>query len=221
MFIPKLEILPPEQKKLWSLLYSTPDHFILYGGTAIALRLAHRTSVDFDFFSKESFIPDQLYKNITYLKNAEIIQKAQNTLTCLVPIQNTVVKVSFFGGIDLKQINPPSLIAENKIRIASLLDLFGMKCSTICTRIEAKDYLDIYAIISQGNLPLYQGLAAAQAIYEKQYQPLMTLKALACFEGGDLKNLDTQTKKNLTEKVKEISLEKIPTIITKKYLGEN
>ncbi len=57
---PKLEILPEPQKMLWPQLTTTPNHFILYGGTAIALRLGHRVSIDFDFFSSQTVDPDQL-----------------------------------------------------------------------------------------------------------------------------------------------------------------
>ena len=48
-----LNILPAEQRILWNELQSTPEHFALYGGTALALFLGHRQSIDFDFFSNE------------------------------------------------------------------------------------------------------------------------------------------------------------------------
>jgi len=51
MFAPRLNILPPAQRSLWPHLVQVPGHFVLYGGTAIALRLGHRQSIDFDFFS--------------------------------------------------------------------------------------------------------------------------------------------------------------------------
>jgi len=60
VFSPRLDILPAAQRRLWPELSSTPDHFILYGGTAIALRLGHRASVDFDFFTQKSFEPNSL-----------------------------------------------------------------------------------------------------------------------------------------------------------------
>ena len=50
---PRLDILPSAQRSLWPHLRELPDDFVLYGGTAIALRLGHRESVDFDFFSDE------------------------------------------------------------------------------------------------------------------------------------------------------------------------
>ena len=58
VFTPNLTTLPPPQRQLWSELASTPETFMLYGGTALALRLGHRVSADFDFFSNQPFDPD-------------------------------------------------------------------------------------------------------------------------------------------------------------------
>jgi len=59
-FNPDLSILPLPQLRLWSELDATPETFTLYGGTALALRFGHRSSVDFDFFSNQLFDPDDL-----------------------------------------------------------------------------------------------------------------------------------------------------------------
>ncbi len=50
-FNPRLDILPLSQRRLWDELGELPEEFVLYGGTAIALHLGHRQSVDFDFFT--------------------------------------------------------------------------------------------------------------------------------------------------------------------------
>ena len=51
-FKPRMDVLPPAQRALWPQLGPLADlGFVLYGGTAVALRLGHRSSVDFDFFS--------------------------------------------------------------------------------------------------------------------------------------------------------------------------
>ena len=47
-FSPKLDILPEPQRAIWTELKTTPEQFVLYGGTALALRLGHRVSEDFD-----------------------------------------------------------------------------------------------------------------------------------------------------------------------------
>jgi hypothetical protein len=86
-FIPKVTILPPPQLHLWPELDATPEGFTLYGGTALALRLGRRTSVDFGFFSNAALDPDQLAQTVSYLKGAERVQVAPNTLTCRVDRQ--------------------------------------------------------------------------------------------------------------------------------------
>jgi len=67
IFVPNLSMLPPPQVRLWQELGSTPESFKLYGGTALALRLGHRSSVDFDFFSNAPFDPDAWHRrSLTY-----------------------------------------------------------------------------------------------------------------------------------------------------------
>ena len=100
VFTPNLTTLPPPQRKLWPELASTPEGFTLYGGTALALRLAHRTSVDFDFFSNAPFDPDDLARMLPYLKDAERVRMAPNTLTCRVDRGGPVL-LSFFGELGL------------------------------------------------------------------------------------------------------------------------
>ncbi|GJL55967.1 MAG: hypothetical protein NPIRA02_30990 [Nitrospirales bacterium] len=46
-----LDILPSPQRRLWDDLVNLPGSFTLYGGTAIALQIGHRPSIDFDFFA--------------------------------------------------------------------------------------------------------------------------------------------------------------------------
>ncbi len=64
IFTPHLSILPVEQRDFWPRLGPTPKHFVLYGGTALALRLEHRESVDFDFFSHRPFSSFELLGSI-------------------------------------------------------------------------------------------------------------------------------------------------------------
>ncbi len=58
-------ILPPAQLQFWQARPRIPSGFVLYGGTAIALRLGHRSSQDFDFFSSQRFQPAQLLEAIS------------------------------------------------------------------------------------------------------------------------------------------------------------
>ena len=80
MFEPLLDVLPEAQRELWPTLVALPDSYVLYGGTALALRLGHRSSVDFDFFSSETLDFEALYE-IPFISDAEVLQREPAALT--------------------------------------------------------------------------------------------------------------------------------------------
>lgn len=78
---PRREILPPAQQEVWPLLQPLKTlGFVLYGGTAVALHLGHRTSVDFDFFRTEPLDKTELYQALRFLSGAAIFQDEVDTL---------------------------------------------------------------------------------------------------------------------------------------------
>lgn len=195
-----------------------PRDFVLYGGTALALRLGHRESIDFDFFSCRSFQPLELARSIAYLKDQTITQQSENTLSCDIGTEAGIVKVSFFGGLSLGQIAAPDLVESNGIAVASLKDLFGTKCATVFQRNEVKDYLDIHAVLTVGQLDLAEGIAAAKAIYGRQYDPILTLQALSYFD--DLRDpFPEKFKTDLIAAVKSVSLQKLPLVTASNSIG--
>ena len=193
MFQTRLEILPPAQASLWPLLTEVPAQFVLYGGTALALRLGHRFSVDFDFFSAASFDAEAMQQSLSLIRHAEVLQKTANTLTVRTP---GGVRLSFFGGLSLGQIEHPAVCADNSLHIAGLKDLFATKLNVIYQRSEAKDYRDVDALIQAG-LPLALGLGCARAVYGSSFNIMLPLKALAYFADGDLPSLLAETKARL------------------------
>lgn len=195
-FQPDLSILPAHQRALWSDLGAIPSHFVLYGGTAIALRLGHRQSVDFDFMTHQSFRADDLVRSIPFLETAERLQSRADTLTVSLD-RGLPVAVSFFGGLRLGRVGIPDRAAENGVWIASLLDLAGTKAAVIQQRAEAKDYLDLHAILQAG-ITLELALASARALYGSQFNPAITLKALAYYGDGDLANVPPAVQTMLT-----------------------
>lgn len=69
-FTPRLDILPKPQRQIWDELAAVPPEFVLYGGTAVALHLGHRQSLDFDFFGNRSFDPALLTAAIPFMAAA-------------------------------------------------------------------------------------------------------------------------------------------------------
>ena len=197
-FKPILDILPREQRKLWPTLSDIPDCYVLYGGTALALRLGHRASVDFDFFSSEAVDIDALFR-IPVLAQAEVLQREPDTLTVSVIPAGTrnPVKVSFFGGIDIGRVGSPETTDDGVARVASVLDLFGTKFKVLLQRVAARDYLDLAAILRTG-VPLKEGLGAAATLYGGQFPPAEAVKALAYFDEGEAADVDDAIRRFLS-----------------------
>jgi Nucleotidyl transferase AbiEii toxin, Type IV TA system len=210
MFTPNLSILPEPQRQLWAELRDTPKTFVLYGGTALALRLGHRQSEDFDFFSNKPFQPSALRDSISYLKHAEVTQFQDNTLTATVD-RNGPVKLSFFGSLGIKRVYDPDVVQENGIQVASMLDLLASKLKTVQLRAQAKDYRDVLSILDAG-LSLAEGLAAAAAIYGKDFNGALSLKALTFFEDGDLPSLAPATQERLLVAATSVTLKQLPLV---------
>lgn len=211
---PDLSILPEPQKLLWPQLSKIPNNFILYGGTAIALQLGHRQSVDFDFFSAQPLDRPGLIKQFDLLQDAKIVQPELNTLECFLSSENTFVKFQFLAGIGkrLGRVDKIQTCDDNGLQVASLRDLFGTKLHTIQARAELKDYLDIYAILEHG-LALAEGLGCSQAIFGEQFDPATSLRALCSYHDGDLFELPKKIKDRLRSAAAQVdNIPYIPAI---------
>lgn len=171
---------------------------MLYGGTAVALHLGHRQSVDFDFFSERAFDPDVLYRKLPFMAGAEVLQSEPNSLTVLVrrgPHEDDTVKVSLFGNLDFGRVGEPLRSPDGTMVVASKEDLLGHKLKVLMQRVEVKDYLDIDALL-RADVSLDRGLAAAQSLFPA-FSPAQGLKALTYFAPRELTALDQQLKKRL------------------------
>jgi hypothetical protein len=208
VFLPRLEILPPAQRALWPELDATPDHFTLYGGTALALRLGHRRSVDFDFFSDVPFDPDALARGVPYLADAERVQVAAHTLTCRIE-RGAPVLVSFFGALGLGLAAPRERAAASRVHVAGLLDIAGTNAAVVQRRPEARDYLDIDALIAAG-IELPRILAAGTVVYGRAFNPLITLKALSYFD--DVPDVPNLVRQRLAAAVKAVNVSSLPSL---------
>ena len=211
-FRPLLEILPGPQRALWPELAVVPAEFTLYGGTALALHLGHRESVDFDFFGSQKFDPFALASKMAFLEGAEVLRREENTLDLSIVREGGPVKLSFFGVPSLPRIRPAETCPDNGLRVASLLDIAGTKVKTVQERAERKDYIDIAALIIDGRVKLASALAAGTALYGRQFNPQITLKALAYFGDGNLEELPEATRAVLVRAVRAVDPLRLPAL---------
>lgn len=159
---------------------------MLYGGTAVALHLGHRVSVDFDFFRAEPLHKADIEDGFPFVQNARTIQEDENTLVMSVPMPSGLVKISFFGGLALDRINDPIRTKDRVLLVASLEDLLATKLKAILDRAEAKDYRDISVMLAAG-VSLEKALGAFAVNYRRD--PALPLKAIGFFKDGDLPSL--------------------------------
>lgn len=198
---PRLEILPTEQQQLWPALSDLlPGGWVLYGGTALALRLGHRVSIDFDFFNERPINRDQLLKALPILQQARLLQDEANTVTWLVPINRRTVKLSFFGTIDVGRVGVPAMTTDGIAELASLPDLLAHKLKVIMQRVETKDYRDIAALLNHGE-SLENGLAAAARLFGPNFSPSECIKALGYLADENLAELEAPTRGCLRNRV--------------------
>jgi hypothetical protein len=166
------EILPSSQKALLRDLKPMASlGFTLYGGTARALRLGHRESIDFDFFSAQPLNRAKLLEKEPFLTDAIVLQDEIDTWTVQVyPLGNSQrpVKICFFGSLKFGRVAEPSYTDQNELFLASLDYLFGHKLQVLLQRVELKDYQDIATLLRAGLL-LERGIEAASSLFPKMF----------------------------------------------------
>ncbi|MBU6411042.1 MAG: nucleotidyl transferase AbiEii/AbiGii toxin family protein [Verrucomicrobia bacterium] len=207
-FAPKLESLPAPQRKLWPEMARVPKHFVLYGGTAVALHYGHRASADFDFFTSEPVNPDELMRSLGFLRGGKPLQAATNTLEVEV-VRGEAIRIQFLGGLSHRRVGDPLETDDKVLRVASPLDLLATKLRTIWMRGQMKDFLDIDELLRQG-VGLKNGLGAAYAVFNGEFNSHISLRALGYFDDGDLPSLPEAVKKRLMKEVNSTIGEALP-----------
>lgn len=199
-FAPALTRLPAPQRKLWPQLVPFAKlGLVLHGGTAIALRLSHRESIDFDFFTEHPLDRPSLLKALPTLRAATALQDEPNSYTVI----HNKVKLSFFGSITMGRVGHPQKTKDGVALVASLEDLMAQKLKVVMQRVESKDYRDIAALLRAGQ-SLGSGMAGAAALYGMNFSPMDCAKALVYFKGGDLALVPPADRSTLLEHVKAL-----------------
>ena len=135
------EILTPEQNALLPLLKRFRREFYLVGGTAVALQIGHRRSIDFDMFKSAPFIPKKI---LTKIDEDHYHYKVTHRVSGQLNLILSNVRMTFFeypypveSPIDFKKI----------FRMPDLLTLAAMKAFALGRRSKWKDYVDLYYLI--------------------------------------------------------------------------
>ena len=142
-----INILPENQLRLFETLASQPfiNDFYLAGGTGLALQIGHRRSLDFDFFIPDYFETTDVINRLISIGKYERDHEERNTING--SLDN--VRISFFG---YKYQIIDDFKVFNKIRLAGLRDIAGMKLEAIAGRGSKKDFIDMFFLLKEFTL---------------------------------------------------------------------
>lgn len=195
------EVLNEQNKTLFPLLKHFPA-FYLAGGTAIALQIGHRISVDFDLFSADT-IPKSLLQKIkkTFVKKT-IVPSVNNADELTIFIDN--VKVTFLAYPFPVLYN---FVSYNGVHLLSLQELAATKAYTIGRRGSYKDYIDLYFILLENHTTLADIIDIAQKKYMHEFNARLFLEQLLYID--DLENTNIVfLKKKVTKNILTAFFEK-------------
>lgn len=151
------------------------NNFVLVGGTALALQLGHRASVDIDLFTHQRFDVSQLLESLQEDFNIQVRNQMNHAL--LVNINS--IKTDFVfqpSAILLPQVE------VEKVRMASLKEIAAMKIGAITARGKRRDFIDLYCLLE--HFTLAEIVDAFTEKY-KDATPELAIRSLFYFEDAD------------------------------------
>lgn len=170
------EVLPAANKLLLPQLKKL-SRYTLSGGTALALQLGHRMSVDFDFFSSTQ-IEKKLWSQLkAWFKGCSIIPLVDTADELTVVINDVKFTFLYYPYPALAE---PILWSE--IKLYSITDIAPMKAQTIGRRSTYKDYFDIYTILKLKQYTLLEIITLAEKKFGDDFNGRIFLEQLLYHE---------------------------------------
>ena len=200
-------ILNDKQIELLPLVGEFKREYYLVGGTAIALYLGHRRSIDFDLFKYASL---NRKRNVEKVRSFGYEPLIVWNVTDQMNLVINDVKLTFFQYPFLIQANN---VFEERIRIPDLLDLAAMKAYALGRRSKWKDYVDLYFLLKE-KYTLETISQRANEIYGNLFSDKLFRSQLSYFEDVDYtEEVEYMIPNPQTEEEIKNFLEKVSTAI--------
>ena len=152
------------------------ENYFLVGGTALALQIGHRNSIDIDLFGDNEISEDEFINKLGEFGKVIVTQSTKNIL--IAKIEG--VKVDFVNYVYPLLSNP---IQMDSIRMLSKADIAAMKLNAIAGRGSKKDFIDLYFLLKEFSLKEIMNF------YNEKYHDgseFMALKSLVYFDDADM-----------------------------------
>lgn len=173
-----VQILNGNQSLLLPLVKKFQKEFYLVGGTAVALHLGHRRSIDFDLFKFGPIKPKSIIQTVSEFQPSYFVTRRVTEQLNL-----TILDVKFTFYQYPFKINATEKL-EDILRLPSLLDLAAMKFYALRRRSKWKDYVDIYFILKE-NLSIKKISERATVLFGQLYSEKLCRAQLCYFDDID------------------------------------
>ncbi len=173
------EILTEKQKSVLPILKKYSEEFGLVGGTAVALHIGHRESIDFDLFSCREFENSDIRKilSLSGEKIKRVIRDEKDEFTFILKdVQMTFFHYPF--RIEFED------DFDGLIKTPTLLTLAAMKAYVLGRRVKWKDYVDLYFILKDYH-NIKEVSKKAREIFKGEFNEKIFREQLAYFEDID------------------------------------
>lgn len=196
-----LNILSKEQQALLPFIDQFKKKFILVGGTAIALQIGHRRSIDFDLFCTKPINKASIKKIIAESSfPAQLLFEDGDSIHYLI---NQVKFTFLYYPFQIKA----SIAVTKHLAMPDLLTLAAMKFYAMGRRAKWKDYVDIYMLIKD-HFSIHEVSQLASKLFNGGYSEKLFRQQIIYFEDIDYTEVvewminpieDTRIKSELTD----------------------
>ena len=194
-----LKSISPELLELLTQLMHNDvfKHFNLVGGTALALQIGHRISIDIDLFGNCEIDEIAVLDQLNACGPVHVLKKSKNILICSVQgIKVDIVNYSY-------PILENTLISDG-IRMVGLKDIAAMKMNAIAGRGCKKDFIDVYYLLQ------YFTLEVMIDLYLQKYSngsEFLVRKSLTFFDDAEEEEMPLMMEDISWNRIKERVLE--------------
>lgn len=171
----------------------------LVGGTALALQLGHRKSIDLDFFGTVDCEAEYLRESIAGVASLTILKESPH------------IHIYIVDGIKVDIVNYKypwldDVVLEQGLRLASVSDIAAMKITAIIGRGTKKDFIDIAFLLHHFSLEEILHFYAAKY---NDSSVFMAMKSLAYFDDAEADPMPDMFVNQSWQQVKAYILSKI------------
>ncbi len=201
------EVLNKNQLELLPLLKTFKSEFYLVGGTAIALHIGHRRSIDFDLFKQGRLILNRILNKISRLNYSyKVTRRVEEQL-------NMIIRDVNFTFYEYPYPIDATCKFEDIFKLPDLLQLSAMKAFALGRRSKWKDYIDLYFILKD-HYTVSEIVKSSELIFGQLFSEKLFRAQLSYFEDIDYSEpVEFLVKEVSPKEIKEFLVERATSFL--------